>query len=133
MYKKLTEEEKKKLEYLPKYDDAHPETWVGSRDYYEAVFETETNRDPELHKDFSKLHKDIVDMVIRFCKDHNLTDVDEFCVSADGLRGSIPHGEWCSCTDSSMSVVKMIENPDPASKKHFPELPDREHPFLFEI
>lgn len=133
MYKKLTEEEKKKLEYLPKYDDAHPETWVGSRDYYEAVFETETNRDPELHNAFSKLHEDIVNMVIRFCKEHNITDVDEFHVGADGLRESIPYGEWCPCTDSSMSVVKMIENPDSASKKHFPEIPDRENPFLYEI
>lgn len=133
MYNKLTEEEKKALEKYPKYDDNKPETWVGSRDYYEAVFETETNRNPELHDAFGKLHDNIVNMVIRFCKEHNLTDVDEFYVSADGLRGSIPYGEWCPCTDSSMSIIKMTENMDLISKKHFPELPDRENPFLFRL
>ena len=128
----LQKVEKEVLEQFPDYD-GKPENFVGSKDYWEGVFSMETNRDPELHKAFSKLHEDIVKMVASFCKEHNLTDVDEFYVGADGLRGSIPHGEWCPCTDSSMSVVKMIENQDPASKKHFPEIPDRENPFLYEI
>jgi len=127
MYKELTEEEKKELERFPKYDDKHAETWVGSREYYEAVFETETNRNPELHDAFSELHKKIVDMVLQFCKEHNLTDVDEFCVSADGLMGSIPYGEWCACTDSSMSITKAYEN------EYGWTVPNRDEPFLFEI
>ncbi len=133
MYKKLTEKEKKALEKYPKYDDTKPEAWVGSRDYYEAVFETETNRDPELHDAFSDLHEQIVNLVVKFCKDHNLTDVDEFHIGADGIKGSIPYGIWCPCTDSSMSIIKLIKNTEEASKKYCPELPDREHPFLFEI
>jgi len=133
MHKKLTEEEKKALEKYPKYDDSKPETWEGSRDYYEAVFKLETNRDPELHDAFSDLHEQIVNLVINFCKEHNLTDIDEFHVGADGIKGSIPYGVWCSCTDSSMSIIKLVENTEEVSKEYWPELPDRDNPFLFEI
>lgn len=133
MYKKLTEEEKKALEKYPKYDDSKPETWEGSRDYYEAVFKLETNRDPELHDAFSDLHEQIVNLVINFCKEHNLTDIDEFHVGADGIKGSIPYGVWCPCTDSSMSIIKLVENTEEVSKEYWPELPDRDNPFLFEI
>lgn len=127
MYKELTEEEKKELERFPKYDAKHPETWVGSREYYEAVFRSETNRNPELHNAFSELHKKIVDMVLQFCKEHNLTDVDEFSVSADGLMGSIPYGKWCACTDSSMTITKAAED------SHGWIVPNRDEPFLYEI
>lgn len=133
MHKKLTEEEKKALEKYPKYDNSKPETWKGSRDYYEAVFKLETNRDPELHDAFSDLHEQIVNLVINFCKEHNLTDVDEFHVGANGIKGSIPYGVWCPCTDSSMSIIKLVENTEEVSKEYWPELPDRDNPFLFEI
>lgn len=133
MHKKLTEEEKKALEKYPKYDDSKPETWEGSRDYYEAVFKLETNRDPELHDAFSDLHEQIVNLVINFCKEHNLTDVDEFHVGANGIKDSIPYGVWCPCTDSSMSIIKLVENTEEVSKEYWPELPDRDNPFLFEI
>ena len=128
MYKELTEEEKKALEKFPKYDEKDTSTWVGSRDYWEAIFESETNRDPELHKAFGKLHEKIVNLVIQFCKEHNLTDVDEFCVSADGIEGSISFGEWCPCTDSAMSIHKLIKD-----EKTGWIVCDREHPFLYEI
>ncbi len=133
MYKELTEEEKQTLEKYPKYDDSKPETWVGSKEYFEAVLATETNRDPELHKAFSQLHEDIVNLVIKFCKDHNLTDVDEFYVGADGIKGSIPYSIWCPCTDSDMSIIKLVKNTEEVSKENWSEFPDRENPFLFEI
>lgn len=72
MYKKLTEEEKKALEKYPKYDDNKPETWVGSKEYFESIFTMEQNRDPELHEAFSQLHKAIVNMVIQFCENMDL-------------------------------------------------------------
>lgn len=128
MYKELTEEEKKELERFPKYDSSKTETWVGSKDYWEAIFETETNRDPELHEAFSKLHEDIVNMVIRFCKEHDLNDVDEFHVGADGIRGSIKYGEWCPCTDSYMSMYNLKHD-----EKMDWDYVDREEPFLHEI
>ena len=126
MYRKLTEEEKKALEKFPVYDNK-PENWVGSREYWESIFETETNRDPKLHKAFGELHKQIVDIVIQFCEEHGLEDVDEFYVSADGLRGSYGCHSWQSPTDSSMSIIKSNED------EHGWVLPDREHPFLYEI
>lgn len=135
MYKKLTEEEKNALKQLnlPKYDDSKPETWVGSKDYYEAVFETETNRDPKLHDAFSDLHKKIVNMVIQFCEEHGLKDVDEFYVGADGLSGSYGSHEWLCFTDSYMNMIKLIENTDEKSKDLWTKLPDRDNPFLHEI
>ena len=126
MYKELTEEEKKPLERFPKYEEKL-NNWVGSRDYWESIFEKETNRDPELHKAFDELHKKIVDMVLQFCKEHNLTDVDEFYVGADGLMGSIPYGEWCACTDSCMTITKAAED------DHGWIVPNRDEPFLYEI
>lgn len=122
---KLTKEEKEQLQRFPKYDGKGE--FVGTRDYWEAVFEQETNRDPELHEAFGELHTEIVNMVIRFCKEHNLNDVDEFSVHADGIVDSLEFGEWCPCTDSSMKMVKVVED------KNLGLLPDRKNPFLYEI
>lgn len=126
MYKKLTEEEKKELERFPSYDDTKPETWVGSRDYYEAVFETETNRDPELHDAFSQLHEDIVNMVIQFCEKHGLKNVDAFYVGADGLSDNYGYHTWQCCTDSSMTMHALKND------KVLGKIIDKD-PFLHEI
>lgn len=126
MYKELTEEEKKALERFPKYD-GKPENWVGSKDYWESIFQTETNRNPELHEAFSELHHKIVNMVIQFCEEHGLEDVDEFYVGADGLSGSYGYHKWTCFTDSSMSLINC--NVD----EHGWITPDRENPFLHEI
>ncbi len=122
----MTETEKI-LEQFPLYD-GKPEHYVGSRNYWESIFESESNRDPELHKAFGELHKNIVNMVIQFCKEHNLTNVDEFHISADGIMGSIEFGEWCSCTDSSMSIIETKKDEETGWM-----LPDRENPLLYEI
>ena len=123
----LSEEDKKLLEQFPKYN-GKPKDYVGSREYWESIFSSETNRDPKLHEDFSKLHESIVNQVARFCKEHGLTDIDEFTVRADGLRGSIEHGKWVGDTDSSMSLIKSV-----LDKETGWVLPDRENPFLYEI
>lgn len=122
---KLNEEDKKILEQFPKYDDK-PEHWVGSREYWESIFKAEKNRDTELHEAFGELHTKIVNEVIQFCQKYDL-DVDEFYLHADGLMGSKKHGEWCCCTDSSMSMYnnKVYED----GKEYI----DRDMPFLHEI
>ena len=122
----LTEEDKKILDQFPKYDDNKPESWVGSREYWEFIFGEETNRDPELHKAFSELHKQIVDSVIQFCKKHNL-EVDAFDISADGLLGSREYGEWTCSTDSSMSMY--IRKKGKCGLSYI----DRDNCFLYEI
>ena len=118
--------DKELLKSFPQYDEKNPSSLEGSRDYWESVFEHETNRDTELHKAFGELHIKIVNEVIQFCKEHNL-DVDEFCVSADGLLGSREFGEWCPCTDSSMSMHIAVKD-----KNGYWRI-DREKPFLYEI
>ena len=107
MYKKLTEEEKKALERFPSYDEANPDTWVGSKEYFESVLEMEQNRDPELHEAFSQLHEDIINMVIQFCEKHGLKNVDAFYVEADGLKDNYGYHTWQCCTDSSMTMHEM--------------------------
>lgn len=124
----ITDSDKELLKKFPEYDDNKPENYVGSKDYWENIFSYETNRDTELHKAFSKLHEEIVDKVIQFCQEHNLTDVDEFKIHADGVQGSIKYGKWCPCTDSSMSMIVLKKDDETGW-----ELPDREHPFLFQF
>ena len=60
-------------------------------------------QDEELDKEFSKLHKKIVNEVIACCKEHNL-EIDEFHLNADGVRWSIQFGKWTPATDSSFSI-----------------------------
>ena len=122
-----TEEDRKILEQFPEYDDK-PEHYVGSRDYWESIFHMETNRDPELHEAFSKLHEKIVNEVVMFCKEHNLKDVDEVSIYADGLMGSMEYGEWTPSTDSSMSMYRVVRD-----EKSGWLLPDRDRPFLHEL
>lgn len=100
--------------------------FVGTREYWEGVFSSESNRNPELHQAFSELHKRIVNEVIKFCKENDLT-VDEFSIHADGVLGSKPYGEWVCSTDSSMAMYILKEGKD----GHM--YPDRDIPFLFEI
>lgn len=125
MYKKLTEEEKKALERFPKYDDTKPETWVGSKEYWESIFETEKNRDPELHEAFSQLHEEIVNMVIQFCEKHELKNIDAFYVGADGLKDNYGYHTWQCCTDSYMTMHGT-------KKENGFEVRDKD-PFLHEI
>lgn len=119
---KLTEKDKEMLEQFPEYDNVC-EHYVGSREYWENIFQMESNRDPELHTEFGELHEKIVNMVCQFCKENNLNDVDEFYITTNGLSGSIKFGEWCPCTDSSMTVYKKTDENEI----------DRETPFLHQI
>ena len=89
---------------------------------------SESNRNPELHTAFSELHKKLVDEIIQFCEKHNIKNVTEVYLHADGLEGSFGYGEWECATDSSMSMI--INGID---KETGWTLPDREHPFLYEI
>ena len=122
----FTEEENKILEQFPEYHGEGP--FVGTRDYWSSIFETETNRDTKLHEAFSKLHEEIVNKVIQFCKEHDL-DVDEFVVSADGLLGSKESGKWTCFTDSYMEM--RVPKKDEETGMYYV---DREgKPFLYEI
>ena len=108
--------DKEILEQFPEYTGGGE--FVGTRQYWENVFEFETNRDPELHTAFGKLHEKLVNEVVQFCKEHGLDDIDSFSIGADGLEWSIKFGEWCPATDSYMEISKRVKE---------------ERPFLYEI
>jgi len=65
-------------------------------------------QDEKLTKSFRKLHHDVVNMIIKWCKDNNVV-IDEFHLNADGVECSIPYGEWESCTDSSLIFDKFTD------------------------
>lgn len=114
------------LEQFPHYEKGGK--FVGTREYWESVFSSESNRNPELHKAFSELHKKLVNEIIQFCEKHNLRNVTEVELYANGLEGSFGYGKWVSDTDSSMSLItsKIDDTTGWA-------VPDRERPFLYEI
>lgn len=122
----IKENDEKILEQFPHYKRG--ENFVGTREYWEGVFMFESNRNPELHTAFSELHEKLVNEIIQFCKEHNLKNVTEVHLSADGLEGSFEYGKWAPATDSSMSLII-----DKVEEKTGMTLPDREHPFLYEI
>ncbi len=62
-------------------------------------------QDDTLNLKFRELHYKLVNEIISFCKENNII-IDEFHLNADGVEGSIPFGEWKSCTDSCLEIYK---------------------------
>ena len=65
-------------------------------------------QDDNLTRKFRELHKELVNKIISFCKENNIS-IDEFHLNADGVSASIPYGEWQSCTDSGFSMIKFTD------------------------
>lgn len=107
--------------------DRNPTHYEGTKEYWEGVFSFEKNRDPELHTAFSELHTKIVNLVIQFCKEHNLSNVDSMTINADGLAASMVFGEWSMFTDSSMGMWSLKQD------EYGAMVTDRSRPFLYEI
>ena len=61
----------------------------------------------EIDENFRKLHSKLVNEIITFCKENNI-EIDEFSLSANGVRESIKCGEWCPDTDSCFSLDEDI-------------------------
>ena len=57
---------------------------------------------------FRELHRKIVNEIVNFCKNNDV-EIDEIHLSADGIRGSIPFGEWTAGTDSSFVMYQFVE------------------------
>lgn len=57
---------------------------------------------------FRDLHYKLVNEIISFCKNYNI-EIDDFHLNADGVAGSIPYGQWESCTDSALSFIKYTD------------------------
>ena len=122
----FTEKDDAILEKFPHYEKGGE--FVGTREYWEGIFSSENNRDPELHKAFSELHEKLVNEIIQFCEKHDLRDITEVRLCVDGIEESIDYGKWECGTDSSMSfIVNKIDETTGWT------VPDRKHPFLYEI
>ena len=65
-------------------------------------------QDVDTTNDFSKLHKEIVNMVLKFCRSHDV-DVDCLVMCIDRMHESIPYESWQACTDSSLEL-RVDEN-----------------------
>ena len=65
-------------------------------------------QDSEITKKFRDLHLKIVNEVMLFCKENNIT-VDEFYLHADCLRESIKFGSWQPATDLQFELVRDTE------------------------
>ena len=61
----------------------------------------------EIDKKFRKLHNKLVNEIVTFCKENNI-EIDEFSLSADGVRESIKCGKWCPPTDSCFRFDESI-------------------------
>lgn len=63
-----------------------------------------------------ELQEILVQTVIDYIGKNDLTDIDAVDFHVDGLKGSVPHKEWCPCTDSAITVKgekhKCIERKD---------------------
>lgn len=81
-------------------------------------------QDIQTDDDFKKLHHDLVNMVIKFCRDHDL-EMDDFYLSIDEMRGSIPYEKWQACTDSSCSLYQFDEE--------HPNMKSEPKPYLWSI
>jgi len=97
-------------------------------------------QDKELNEKFRAFHKDLVNQIIKFCKDNNIM-IDEFHLNADELSPSIECGKWIGFTDSSFTFMKFTdEYKDVLSCKKIPITTDEfdrikadQEPFMFSM
>lgn len=69
-------------------------------------------QDEMLTRKFIDLHTQIVDKIIKFCKDNDI-NIDEFHLSADGVMNSIKEGKWMPYTDSSFTLETDLNKHKP--------------------
>lgn len=53
---------------------------------------------------FFNLHQELVQKVIDYCKENNITNADIFDLHIDRLQDSIECGKWHPGTDSAMGL-----------------------------
>ena len=71
--------------------------------YDSKISEIPKHQNPKTKsEDISQLQQILVQDVIDFLNDRGLDEVDAIAFSVDGLRASLPYGEWTPSTDSSI-------------------------------
>lgn len=88
---------------------------------------------------FRQLHKHIINDIITFCNAYHIS-IDEIHIDADDLAGSIEHGSWQACTDSSFVLNKftdeykdVISMKKIVSDEEYNRIKLEQKPFLFSI
>lgn len=97
-------------------------------------------QDEELNEKFRAFHKDIVNQIIKFCKDNNIM-IDEFHLNADELSPSIECGKWIGFTDSSFTFMKFTDEykdvlsckKKPITADEFDRIKADQEPFMFSM
>ena len=100
--KKETSEELKSLIEQTK-DLSDWEKRVLSANLMDDRIEFDSER-PMPDKNVDELHFLLVQTVIDYIKENNLTDIWSVSFSADSLQDSAEYGQWCPATDSYMRV-----------------------------
>lgn len=96
-------------------------------------------QDPGINERFRVLHEKLVNQVIAFCVENNIT-IDEFTLAADGLELSIKYGSWQACSDSALVFDKLsdeykvvLSGKKRVPKEEFDRLKGEQKPFLYSI
>lgn len=76
------------------------------------MIDFQTCKDQELDDKFSKLHEELVNKVIAWCKENNVR-CDDFHLGIDGMLASIDYGSWTPGTDSSCTLKTESHDKDP--------------------
>lgn len=94
-------------------------------------------QDEETNNSFRQLHHDIVNMIISWCKEHNVI-ADEFSLNADGLPESIACGKWVGATDSFFCLQKftqdykdVVDLKRVVSKEEFEDIKFKQKPYIY--
>lgn len=97
-------------------------------------------QDDELNEKFREFHKDLVNQIIKFCKNNNIM-IDEFHLSADELNPSIECGKWIGYTDSFFTFMKFTDEYKnvlsckkiPITADEFDRIKADQEPFMFSM
>lgn len=88
---------------------------------------------------FRQLHKHIINDIITFCNAYHIS-IDEIHIDGDGLAGSIKHGSWQACTDSSFVLNKFTDEYKDAismkkivSNEEFEKIKMAQEPYLYSM
>ena len=96
-------------------------------------------QDEKITMEFRELHKEIVDRIIKFCNDHNIT-IDEVTMKIYDIDESIPYNSWQAPTDSALTFMKFSDDwkavmrcEKTVTKKEFEKIKFDQEPYLFSM
>lgn len=96
-------------------------------------------QDEKITEDFRNLHREIVNKIIQFCNDHNIT-IDEVSMKIYDINESIPYHSWQAPTDSSLTFMKfsddwndLMQGTKVVTKEEFEKIKLKQEPYLFSM